>query len=77
MRTATPSDSASIALELLRHSLRLGHRRLSVARLESAIAVKAPVTQDDFHRCMVLALRTEDAALHKRVVQLGRDFRFD
>lgn len=73
MKMAAGSDQAAvIALQLLRHSLGLGHRRLSVKRLEHAVDCGAEVTPDDFQRCLELALGVKDVGVHERVVQLGR-----
>lgn len=70
---AVGSDEAGlIALQLLRHSLGLGHRRLSVKRLEKAVECGAEVTPDDFQRCLELALGVNDARVHHRIVRLGR-----
>ncbi|WP_156822294.1 hypothetical protein [Azoarcus sp. KH32C] len=67
-----PDEAAVIALQLLRHSLGLGHRRLSVKRLEHAVDCGAEVSPDDFQRCLELALSVNDVRVHERVVQLGR-----
>ena len=72
MRTAAPDDAAAIALELLHHSLRLGHRRLSVARLEMAATLHAGVTEGNFRRCLALVQKIDDAALQQRVINVGR-----
>ncbi|WP_324126772.1 hypothetical protein [Aromatoleum sp.] len=73
MKMAVGSDDAPvIALQLLRHSLGLGHRRLSVKRLEHAVDCGAGVTPDDFQRCLELALGVNDLRVHERIVQLGR-----
>ena len=70
--TQDPRTAGSLALQLLRHSLSLGHRRLSLKRLEKAVDCGAEVTPDDFQRCLELALRVDDVGIHRRVVLLGR-----
>ena len=67
-----PGVAGSMALQLLRHSLVLGHRRLSLKRLEKAVDCGAEVTPDDYQRCLELALRVDDVSVHRRIVQLGR-----
>jgi hypothetical protein len=61
-----------VALELLRHSLRLGHRRLSLKRLEAAVGYGAEVPAEDLQRCAELALRVNDVRVHERVARLSR-----
>lgn len=60
------------ALALLRHSLRLGHRRLSLRRLEAAVSCGADLTREDLHRCADLALRVNDPQVHERLARLSR-----
>lgn len=60
------------ALSLLRHSLRLGHRRLSLQRLEAAVSCGAELTREDLHRCAELALRVKDPHVHERLAKLSR-----
>ena len=60
------------ALALLRHSLDLGHRRLSLKRLEAAITCGASLQDEDLHRCADLALRISDAGIHARLAHLSR-----
>jgi len=60
------------ALDLLRHSLDLGHRKLSLKRLEDAISCGAALEAEDLHRCAELALRVSDARTHARLARLSR-----
>ncbi len=60
------------ALELLRHSLDLGHRKLSLKRLEDAVNCGAALEDEDLHRCAELALRVSDARVHARLARLSR-----
>ena len=60
------------AVALLRHSLDLGHRRLSVKRLEAAVSCGAALEDDDLHRCADLALRISDPVIHARLALLSR-----
>jgi uncharacterized membrane protein YccC len=60
------------AVALLRHSLRLGHRRLSLRRLELAVNCGAELTQEDLHRCAELALGLRDSRVHERLARLSR-----
>ena len=60
------------ALALLRHSLRFGHRRLSLQRLEAAVHCGAELTRDDLNRCAELALRVHDPHVHERLAKLSR-----
>lgn len=60
------------AVALLRHSLDLGHRRLSLKRLEDAIGCGAPLADEDLHRCADLVLRVADPGVHARLAQLSR-----
>ncbi|MBT0961906.1 hypothetical protein [Denitromonas iodatirespirans] len=62
--------AATVAL--LRHSLRLGHRKLSLQRLEQAVNCGAELTDEDFHRCADLALRVNDPRVHARLARLSR-----
>lgn len=39
------------AVALLRHSLDLGHRRLSLKRLEAAVSCGVAPDDEDLHRC--------------------------
>lgn len=71
----TAQDEGEIraaALALLRHSLRLGHRRLSLRRLELAVACGAELTREDLHRCADLALRINDPQVLARLAALSR-----
>lgn len=61
---------ASVAL--LRHSLRFGHRRLSLRRLEAAVHCGAELTADDLHRCADLVLQVDDAIAHARLARVSR-----
>lgn len=72
---AAATDDAqrkTAALALLRHSLDLGHRKLSLRRLEEAMRCGAPVEDDDLHRCAELALRVGDQRVHTRLADLSR-----
>lgn len=60
------------AVALLRHSLELGHRRLSLKRLEEAIGCGAALDDEDLHRCAELALRVSDPGVHARLAHLSR-----
>lgn len=60
------------ALALLRHSLELGHRRLSLKRLEDAIDCGAVLDEEDLHRCADLVLRVSDARVLARLARLSR-----
>ena len=60
------------ALALLRHSLDLGHRRLSLKRLEAAIGCGATVDDGDLERCAELVLRVADPSVHARLAHLSR-----
>jgi hypothetical protein len=60
------------AVALLRHSLRLGHRRLSLQRLEQVVSCGAELTREDLHRCAELALRVNDPQIHERLARLSR-----
>ncbi|MCB1917668.1 MAG: hypothetical protein KDG52_18390 [Rhodocyclaceae bacterium] len=60
------------ALQLLRHSLDLGHRKLSLKRLEDAIRCGAALEEADLHRCAELALRVSDTRIHARLARLSR-----
>lgn len=62
------------ALALLRHSLNLGHRRLSLKRLEVAISCGAALEDEDLHRCVELVLRVSDVRVHAQLAQLSRRF---
>lgn len=57
---------------LLRHSLRLGHRRLSLRRLEAAVGCGAELTAEDLYRCAELVLGVDDALAHERLASLSR-----
>lgn len=57
---------------LLRHSLRLGHRRLSLQRLEAAVGCGAELTEDDLYRCAELVLRANDVLAHARLASMSR-----
>lgn len=57
---------------LLRHSLRLGHPRLSLQRLEAAVSCGADLAEDDLHRCAELVLRIDDVVAHGRLARLSR-----
>ncbi|NMG32496.1 hypothetical protein [Aromatoleum evansii] len=57
---------------LLRHSLDLGHRRLSLKRLEAAVSCGAALEAEDLHRCADLALRISDPRIHARLALLSR-----
>lgn len=59
-------------LALLRHSLRLGHRRLSLKRLEDAVGCGAALENEDLHRCAELVLRASDTHMHARLASLSR-----
>ncbi len=68
-------DDAQIreaAVALLRHSLRLGHRRLSLQRLEAAVSCGADLTPEDLQRCAELVLRLDDSLAHARLACLSR-----
>lgn len=60
------------AVALLRHSLALGHRRLSLKRLEAAVSCGAALDDEDLHRCADLVLRVGDPCVHARLAQLSR-----
>lgn len=60
------------AVALLRHSLRFGHRRLSLQRLEAAISCGAELTVDDLHRCADLVLQVNDTLVHARLARVSR-----
>jgi len=60
------------AVALLRHSLHLGHRRLSLQRLEAAVGCGAELTREDLNRCAELALRVNDPHVHERLAKLSR-----
>jgi len=60
------------ALALLRHSLELGHRRLSLKRLEEAVSCGAALEDEDLHRCAELVLRASDTHMHARLASLSR-----
>lgn len=60
------------ALALLRHSLRFGHRRLSLKRLEEAVGCGAALEDEDLHRCAELVLRASDTYMHARLANLSR-----
>lgn len=60
------------ALALLRHSLRFGHRRLSLKRLEEAVGCGAALEDEDLHRCAELVLRARDTHMHARLANLSR-----
>lgn len=60
------------ALALLRHSLNMGHRRLSLKRLEEAINCGARVEEADLHRCAELVLRVRDDGVRARLARLSR-----
>ena len=60
------------AMALLRHSLDLGHPRLSLMRLEAAIGCGVALDDEDLHRCADLVLRVNDPRIHGRLVQLSR-----
>lgn len=62
----------SAALALLRHSLNLGHRRLSLQRLEDAISCGAALDDEDLHRCADLVLRVGDERVRARLARLSR-----
>lgn len=62
------------ALALLRHSLDLGHRKLSLKRLEEAIDCGAALEANDLQRCAELALRVNDERIVARVAGLSRKF---
>lgn len=59
-------------MALLRHSLCLGHRRLSLQRLESAVSCGAELTIEDLHRCAELVLGADDIVAHARLASLSR-----
>lgn len=61
-------------LALLRHSLDLGHRRLSLKRLEAAVSFGAVLDAEDLHRCADLALGIGDPRIHARLAVLSRQF---
>lgn len=68
-------DDAEIreaAVALLRHSLRFGHRRLSLKRLEAAVSCGADLTPEDLYRCADLVLRLDDPLAHARLASLSR-----
>lgn len=60
------------AVALLRHSLNLGHRRLSLKRLEAAVSCGATLGDDDLARCAELVLRVADPGVHARLAHLSR-----
>ncbi|MCC4118049.1 hypothetical protein LLG90_22095 [Aromatoleum toluclasticum] len=60
------------AVALLKHSLDLGHRRLSLMRLEAAISCGAALADEDLHRCADLALMVSDPGIHARLAQVSR-----
>ncbi|NMG44119.1 hypothetical protein GPA22_10295 [Aromatoleum toluvorans] len=60
------------AVALLRHSLDLGHRRLSLKRLETAISCGVAPDDEDLHRCADLVLKVSDPGIHARLAQLSR-----
>ena len=72
--TAAKDDAQrkAAALALLRHSLDLGHRKLSLKRLEEALSCGAQVENEDLHRCVELALRVKDQRVHARLARLSR-----
>ncbi|WP_332671148.1 hypothetical protein [Aromatoleum sp.] len=60
------------AVALLRHSLDLGHRRLSLKRLEAAVSCGATLDDDDLARCAELVLRVADPGVQARLAHLSR-----
>lgn len=72
---SAPGDEGhrrAAAVALLRHSLDLGHRRLSLKRLEAAVSCGAVLDDDDLARCAELVLRVADAGVRARLAQLSR-----
>lgn len=59
-------------MALLRHSMRLGHRRLSLQRLEAAVSCGAELTADDLYRCAELVLQGNDVLAHARLASMSR-----
>lgn len=66
------SQIREASLALLRHSLRLGHRRLSLQRLEAAVNCGAELTWEELDKCAELALRVKDLHVHERLANLSR-----
>lgn len=60
------------AVALLRHSLDLGHRRLSLKRLEAAVSSGATLDEEDLAHCAELVLRVADPGVHPRLAHLSR-----
>jgi len=53
------------ALSLLARSVRMGHRRLAVLRLNAAVAAGASVPDDHWRYCRDAALTSRDPALRQ------------
>ena len=70
-------QARAAAVALLRHSLRLGHRKLSLRRLELAVRCGATLSDEDLHRCAELALRVNDPRVHARLARLSRQLAAD
>jgi hypothetical protein len=53
------------ALSLLARSVRMGHRRLAVLRLNAAVAAGASVPDDHWRHCRDAALASSDPAIRQ------------
>ena len=66
------AEIMAATVALLRHSLRFGHRRLALRRLEKAVECGAELNSDDLFRCTDLVLSLNDADATARLARLSQ-----
>jgi hypothetical protein len=66
------AETRQAQLALLRHSVRFGHGRLLLRRLEAVLACGAEMTGDDIDRCLACLLSRRDIRINQRLLELSR-----
>lgn len=69
---ATDESSRSSILELLERSMRFGHGRLAMLRLQQAVCLGASLNTTHWKYCSGVAERSGDTVLQERFIALAR-----
>ncbi|MHA7599379.1 hypothetical protein ACX12L_05510 [Alicycliphilus sp. T452] len=72
MPSANDESSRSSILELLERSMRFGHDRLAMLRLQQAVHLGALLNTTHWKYCFGVAERSRDTVLQERFIALAR-----